>query len=319
MAKSNIPRKHHYLPQFYLKGFSVDGEGLYQVDRSSGRAIGVRIKDTAAIRDFHHIDGGEVADPQALEKALAVAEGELAPHLVALLGGKFHDRATQMYVAQLVSMLRLRVPAVRDHIQVTESAFIHSQIRMMEAAGKLPRPPELGNLTVNDFRIEVMNWAVMARMFTMASDENVLATYYALKPTLLHAPMGERFITSDQPVALYHPEASDLLGIGPETPGVVISVPLSSRAALLLEHGARRTVDRLATSAEVAEINRRTALLARQWIFTGEAPDTLVPLLENVRDKQAGFIYEEIPTKGGIGHLLRYVGIGPNRTSQITA
>lgn len=190
----------------------------------------------------------------------------------------------------------------------------------MEASGKLPPLPSgLEHLTANDFRVEVMNWAVMAQMFTMASDEDVLATYYALKPTLIHAPMGERFITSDQPVALYHSEANDLQGVGPETPGVVISLPLSSRAVLLLEHRPGRAVERLAASPEVAEINRRTALMARQWIFTGEAPHTLVPLLESLRGKHAGFTHEEIPTKKGIGHLLRYVGIGPATPSRFTS
>jgi hypothetical protein len=50
MTKKNRPRKHHYLPQFYLKAFSVDGEGLYQIDKSTGKTTGVRTKDNAAPR-----------------------------------------------------------------------------------------------------------------------------------------------------------------------------------------------------------------------------------------------------------------------------
>lgn len=316
MSNGNAPRKHHYLPQFYLKGFAVRNEGLYQIQKSTGKIVGVRIKDAAAIRDFHIIDDGEIADPQALEKALAVVEGALAPYLAHMLGGGFHDRATQMYVAQLVCLLRLRVPAVRDHIQESESAYLHTHIQMQEAAGKLPSAPEgMDAWSMADVRVEMMNWAIMDRIFRMASDDDVLSTYYALKPTLLHAPMGEQFIASDQPVALYHAEAGTGYGIGPETPGVVISMPLSSRAAILLENRIGPPIERIANSAEVAEINRRTSLMASEWLFTGEAPQQLMKILDDVRGIRAGFAYEQVPTANGTGYLLRYVGVGPAASS----
>ena len=32
------PRKHHYLSQFYLRGFSVDGRSVYRIEKRGGRA-----------------------------------------------------------------------------------------------------------------------------------------------------------------------------------------------------------------------------------------------------------------------------------------
>lgn len=106
MKKNPLPRKHHYLPQFYLRRFSTSGDGLFQIGKSDGREIPVKIKDTAAIRDFHELDGDDIPDKYALETELAKVEGEMAPYLASLLSGNFHHRPTQMYVIQLLSMLR---------------------------------------------------------------------------------------------------------------------------------------------------------------------------------------------------------------------
>lgn len=84
-----------------------------------------------------------------------------------------------------------------------------------------------------------------------------------------------------------------------------------SHVTLLFEHRSGHPAERHADSAEVSEINRRTALMASQWIFTGEASPGLAALLDSVRGKQAGFSYEEVPTRKGLGHLQLYVGIGP--------
>lgn len=307
------PRKHHYLPQFYLRGFSLDGQSLYQIDKASGKCHGVRIKDTAAIRDFHEIDGDEVDDPHLIEKQLAKVEGALAPYLANLLGGQFQDRATRMAVLQLLAMLRLRVPAVKQHIQRSKSAAVHSHLKLLEKAGKLPTPPAgfEDALRVDKLHVEVMNWNCLEIMFRMSADEKVLQLLYAMRPMLLLCPFGTRFVTSDQPVALFHPRAASAPGIGPATRGVEISLPLSSRTALLLDHQPGAPVERIATSAEVEEINRRTIVMAQDYVFTGEAPEALQSLLAHARGQVAGFRYEQVPTNRGFMHVERFMAVGP--------
>lgn len=310
------PRKHHYLPQFYLRRFSTDGEGLYQVNKTNGRIAPVKIKDTGAIRDFHTLDGEDSDNPDALESALSQVEGALAPHLADFLSGGFHRREARLYVMQFVSMMRMRVPALRDYLQVSMADVVHTELALMESQGKLPpAPPGLEDLLrVENLRVEMLNHKVMEQMYALASNEEVLHILYSMRPTLLHAPMGTRFITSDQPVALYHPDAPRLMGIGPDTPDVMISLPLSSRSALLLTHDRFRGVERSARATEVEEINRRTALLAQKWIFTGEAPAQLIPLLETGSGQSYGFVYEKMTIDKGTGFLMQYRGVGPVTT-----
>jgi hypothetical protein len=75
------PRKHHFLPQFYLRGFSTNRDGIFQIEKQQGRYYGCKIKDIAAIRDYHKLDGKETSDPQYFEKKLAELEGIQAEHV----------------------------------------------------------------------------------------------------------------------------------------------------------------------------------------------------------------------------------------------
>lgn len=313
MAQQPQPRKHHYLPQFYLRGFTTDGQSLYQVSKATGKSFGVRIKDTAAIRDFHEIDGDGVDDRHALEKELAKVEGELAPHLLDLLNGGFQSPDTRQYVLQLLAMLRLRVPAVKAHLQRTKASAVHSQLKLLEKNGKLPAPPGGFEeaLRAENLQVEIMNWSCLETMFSMAADEDVLRGLCAMRPTLLHCPFGARFVTSDQPVALFHPLATSGAGIGPATPGVEVSLPLSSRSLLLLDHLPGDPREVVATSSDVEEFNRRTIIMARDYVFTGEAPESLMPAIDASRGQSAGFEFNDIETDKGYVQVQRFVAVGP--------
>ena len=76
---SKQPRKHHYVPQFYLAGFSDDGSAsgtLYVLDKSKQAQWRSTPKDSAHQRDYHAVDLGPALDPMGVEKSLAHFEGQ---------------------------------------------------------------------------------------------------------------------------------------------------------------------------------------------------------------------------------------------------
>lgn len=75
------PRKHHYLPQFYLRRFSDNGTSIFQIEKQGMRAYMCSIHDAAAIRDYHTLDQPDHPNPQAVEKMLAEAERTMADAL----------------------------------------------------------------------------------------------------------------------------------------------------------------------------------------------------------------------------------------------
>jgi hypothetical protein len=308
------PRKHHYLPQFYLRGFSFDRRSLFQIEKATSIHYGCQIKDIAAVRDFHELDGVGIADPYALEKHLAKLEGEQATHLTDVLVDGIHDAMLRANLIQLLAVLRMRVPAVKSHIEKSYASTVRATGKALERLGRLPKPPPgyEDALRVDNLQFSTTNWKCLEVMFRMAANEKVLDILYRMRATLYRAPFGTSFLTSDQPVALYHPNlAKSPYGVGPATPGIEISLPLSSRALLKLEHEGGSDIECLATSEEVAEFNRRTIVMAQDYIFVGEDVERMALLVRSHSRVFAGFAHDDIDMGREFLQIQRFRPVGP--------
>lgn len=308
------PRKQHYLPQFYLRGFSLDGRGLHQIEKITGKHYGCQIKDAAAVKDFHELDYEGVEDPHALEKRLADMEGEFAKHLANVLADGIENEEARVYTVQLLSLMRLRVPAFKEHIEASYPSSIRKIAELMERDGRFPPvPPEHAEaLQVKNLKFSVLNWKAMDLIFRLAGSEKLLAILYGMRSTLYAAPPGMSFITSDQPVALYHPAASEMpYGIGPEVKGVEITLPLSSRKLLRLDHANPIHADQVALPKQVVEFNRRTAAMARRYVFVASHPENYAELVHATRNVKAGFVFDDLDHGDGLVQVQRYIALGP--------
>ena len=291
------PRKHHFLPQFYLRGFSEDQNSLYQIRKMTGESVGCRIKDLAAIRDFHEIDADDVEDPLALEKELATVEGQMSRFLAELLRDGLSNGRALVETIGFMSLLRMRVPAIKRHIEASLGETVRTAAEIMERQGKLPPPPPglEEALRVANLKITISNWKCMELMFGMASNHEVLNIMCKMQATLFRAPSGS-FITGDQPVALYHEDKTSPYGVGPATPGVEITVPLTSAALLRLTHSEAEDQELVASTEEVVEFNRRTIVMAEQYLYTGSCPSGIGDRALLLKDLSAGFTFDMLRT-----------------------
>ena len=311
--KNPRPRKHHYLPQFYLRGFSENGTHLYQIEKRTGKSFGASIGDTAAIRDFHKLDFDGCPDPEALEKFVSKVEALIAPALDTVLADEKLTSKTRNAMDCLVSMLMARVPATRDMMEESVRESAKSVGMLLEKNGGLPpKPPELEDLlSFESLEISVSNWYVLQHMYALAFDEDILQVIGRSQAELLRAPAGKHFITGDQPVAQFNadarPEESDKRG-GLADPDTVTTLPLSSKLALVLcntglsqGNGARD-----ATPMEVDEINRRTIVMSNDRLFASSIDDSLRKLLLRYGHCTAGAEFEVTRDANGVScHVLR--------------
>lgn len=309
------PRKQHYLPQFYLRGFSYDGRALHQIEKQSGRHYGCQIKDAAAIKDFHVMDYEGVEDPHILEKRLADMESKMSIYLKKLIEDGVQNTEARMYTLQFLSVMRLRVPAVKEFIQATRISGLRKLAELLEKDGKLPKPPPGLEETfkVKNLTFTINNWKVMEQIFTMASDEKVLSIFYNMRLKLYTAPPGMNFVTSDQPVSLFHPAAAiNPYGFGPSMNGVQITFPLSANKLILLEHSSENHEDIVATNEEVDEFNRRTIAMATSYIFAPYASQELLDLCEKTKNIHVGFIFDNLDYGERLEQVQRYQAVGPS-------
>ena len=308
------PRKHHFLPQFYLRGFSVDRRGIFQIEKLTGRHYGCQIKDIAAIRDYHELDGADTEDPYAFEKQLAEIEGQQATHLQNTLVEGIAQDHHRLNVLELLAIMRMRVPAVKEHIDRSYGSTVRATALALQRSGRLPKPPKGLEevLRVENLDIQILNWKCLEVMFRMGTSETVLQILASMRATLYRAPFGSRFVTSDQPVVLYHTTLwKSAYGAGPGTLGVEVSFALSSRALLMLDHAALPHSERIATSVEVEEFNRRTVAMAQEYIYTSETPESVAAVVQSSSRVFAGFRHDDIDVGTEFLQIHRFIPVGP--------
>jgi Protein of unknown function (DUF4238) len=302
------PKKHHYLPQFYLRGFSANARNVFQIEKGGDAAYLCAIEDAAAIRDFHTLDYEGCPDPVALERRLSDLEGEWAATLEEVLGGRPLGGQRRRSLLEFVAVMRMRVPAVKEFIETFEAGVVRAVAKRLEREGKAPRLPEpFESLSLVDHvRIHIRNWKLLESMFDRGLDPAHLEALNAMASTLLRAPSGNAFFTCDQPVALFHPRATqnDAYGVGPATSGVEVSFPLSSQVALLLTHEPNSPVSRDLTAVEVQEFNRRTVVMAQEYVFAPERSSAAQAMVARYATTTAGAALDVAETGDGSYHVL---------------
>lgn len=285
------PRKHHYVPRFFLGGFTDDGtaEGILNVvDTVRRRKWTSKPCDAAHRRDFYAIDGGQGADPMTIEKKLGLLEDRWSAVLRNVIEQQqlpsddpFGD------LMMFIAVMAVRVPRIRERT----STFIDEVKQTEEVANRwleqhghpLQSEDDHGSGGIDQ------TWYIQ-QMIQMAA---VLAPLLGLRTWQLWIadPTAPDLICSDSPVSLNWATAVT----GPYPPGfglrnTVVSIPLHKRVAMvgMLETDVgRRTIGKF----EVAQLNSATGMHASQlycpksdlvWLMkdgsTGDRDDLLETL-----------------------------------------
>jgi len=313
------PRKHHYLPQFYLRGFSANGTHIYQAEKRTGKIFGGRIADTGAIRDFHTLDFDGCPDPDAFEKLIGRVEAEVAPALADILETATLRSATRPHLDSLVAMLLGRVPAVKEMVEAGLLEAVRSVGLLLEKNGKLPPKPAglEDELAFENVAISISNWKIMDHMFRLAFDPDILSTLGRCTARLIRVPAGKSFITGDQPVSQFNGDArpEDMNGWGLADPDSVLTLPLSSALAVQLSwSGELEECVRMAAAAEVDEINRRAITMSTERLFAHAFDGSIEKLLLRYGHCTAGSKLDVIRTEGaGSYHVQRTVPVMDSR------
>jgi len=273
------------------------------------------IRDAAAIRDYHELDFPGVDDRNAIEKRLSDIESPLAEALAHALQNGIASPEIHCSIIELVALLRVRAPAFKAGIDAFLQNVVRSTGKMLEQRGELPPPPPgLENvLRIDNLSVEISNWKILEYMFRIASDRRLFDILTAMKPTMLRAPEGTFFLTCDQPVAIFHPIATptDDYGVGLVDLATEVSVPLSATALLHLSWRIKPDSDldkgdRLATTDEMVEFNRRTVVMASSLVFAPEPSQVAIETTTRHSHCSAGVDLDVLEGSGKTLHLARF-------------
>ena len=281
------PKAQHYIPRFYLKGFT-DKQGKLWVCEKFKPIRKSKPKDEAHRPDYYtHAEQGE--RDETAEDTLEEIESRAAPIIRKLANPAFRPTPQQMgHVYLFVAFTFARVPSWRENLDrivarfakdrqvnlAKDRAGFHRMCADMERDTGKPLGMDIEDLRQyilkGEYEVVQASRAFnLGSMFESAIDIAKHLNEFSYE--VLYAPAERVFVTSDSPVFTLLPEGGRqaTIGMGFGWPRVQVHFRLNKRACLRLKKGIESA--RLQISEQQLEqINRITMLNATQHLYSSE-------------------------------------------------
>jgi hypothetical protein len=241
-------KKHHQVPQFYLRTFA-DAKGRVTVfDRRTGRSWNQRVEEVATNTNLYTVRDRDGRPSDVVEQALADAEGTVAGSVGAMLAPTPHlvdvDRAQ---VAFFVALQFIRTAAMRDQLE----NILDLNTRMMVEANVGGDPPDQVERFIRQRYADAPEWlkdqirgiaADPSKRIELPTEEwtghfapliHDLAGLLLRRGWWLASAADRAFLTCDDPVVLTV-TPGDLPGVGFANAAQVL-IALSPHRVLVME------------------------------------------------------------------------------------
>lgn len=276
-------RRHHYISQFYLKGFASDPvrPRLFAVDLIERRNFQPNTTGIALEVDFHTTEA-DGQPPDIVETALSKFEGDVAPALArTVASASFVSDDDKGLLVFFATLLLVKHPLMRTTwddvlnkiMQYTSKAQAANpeawtkNLQQMIVDGDMPPDTDIERLRQSilsdEHDISLSTGAHLETEFNLAKELFPLVAQR--KWNVYKATIGE-FVTCDRPVSLIwtDPRKSDPIGLAHRNTRLLF--PLSPTVAI--SGGFELTDSMVEVGAEdVAKINGRIILNAGRQVY----------------------------------------------------
>src|SRR4051794_33537687 len=145
---ANRPKRHHYLPQFYLDGFTRGGL-LWLFDRKKNEFRKQTPINTAVESGFYTIRTMDGSNSDAVEETLAMIEGAVKPAIDRLDAGAPISDEDRGWTATFIATLFLRTPGFRRNHDAAHESMMKRTMQILysdprAAAARLERMKAAG-------------------------------------------------------------------------------------------------------------------------------------------------------------------------------
>lgn len=288
----NIPKKHHYIPEFLLAGFTDTGSKdglLWVIDKNDGRQWQTKPSGIAFSKGFYDIETDDLPR-DFIENAFAFFEEMAAPVIKKIIIKKSIPVGENFErLIMFLSIMAMRVPSVRrifdgilkNIIEIstkdafaTEAHFNSIKERMKNDGidvSNMKDYKELREFIFSDrYDIKIdQNWQI----YTMWHGISIVYPWLIKRNWMLIAPKtgSTGFICSDRPLSLrwIKDEGPSFFGPGFGLEGTFVAMPLSKKLALFGTF--ERNIGGLQKdNSTVTLINTCTGMYSDRHIYFGE-------------------------------------------------
>ncbi|ASY74319.1 DUF4238 domain-containing protein [Sinorhizobium fredii] len=290
MAKGREKKKQHFVPKAYLSAW-VDPTSpseqsyVWLFDKTGGDGKRKGPENTFTQTDFYTIPMPDGSRNLRIENGLSHLEGGLQDLRVNFL--ERHKQIPAVRHVKLMAFLaamEARTPAFRDHhralwnevLRMGEEMAASMEGKSADELRRLAGPRVSGRTTFTMEQARELAERPIQNMLPAAISAQV-QILSQMQSTVVVAPPGKAFITSDAPAYRYDPEAHkrpfQYQGAGLGWPTTEVILPLSPRQALIVHHGERVPGIKPIKYASlpgtlVDELNRRTQIFADKTIVS---------------------------------------------------
>lgn len=285
----NSPKRHHYVPDSYLAGFTEPGSAyahIFSKQTSSFRRQ--RTNQVAVVGQYYRQDHApDGVDKNVLEKHFGQEvepKGMEALRQLSIAPGSLGEEGMADFL-QYLELQRIRVPRQLDQVRLSLEADLIARILST---------PEISN-TLNNRQLTIKE---SIRFEVLRNSVGLLIPYFSkMRWEIIEAAPGSSFITSDSPVSFQNPEILPPMEPGIAMYGTRVLFPLTKQRLLLLQYPQYLSKEKAATellaegqmvedgsieivtgqvwSARKVEIHNRVMFFLAQDIIVGENEDVV--------------------------------------------
>lgn len=282
----NHPKRHHYIPQFFLKYFSQDKSNLWVFDRVKKE---YRFQDTRKIASENKFYTYTVKGKEEnLENLFGKIEGLAKPILDKLLIKEEISMQEKADFSMFLAALRVRIPDFKKwteesgekmYKKFNKLTFSNREYveKMIKKSGKRVSEQEIDELM--DFATDESRYYVkfppgywLGTMLRLSLD--IADIFIDSNWDLYHFDKKYALLTSDNPVVLVPPKNYDpFYGFGLATVGTVKVIPLSSNICLVTKELTKtpEIVHKDSTEKDLSRwFNRIVATNSDRFVFSPE-------------------------------------------------
>jgi hypothetical protein len=278
------PRKHHFVPSFYLSGFTQsgteDGE-LHVIDVERKATWRSTPRNSAKEGDFYSLDDPATPDATAIEKSLARLEGMMAPVVQSIREDQLPNSPQEFEALMgFVAFMTVRTPSVRDFVNAITVEKIKEVMRDRMSTDQgladfcapagVSETAEQEKLrdfaNSDDYTLSVGNTWFVSRMWEAAI--HLTPALLSRRWTIMTAETDESvLICSDSPVTILARDAAELRPPPGAWRPTTVLLPLDRRHVLVSDvRGPTRKVT--LTAYDITRVNTNTMVRASQ-LYSG--------------------------------------------------
>ena len=324
--------KDHYVPQFYLDAFAIEGPGekgphIYQY--MDGQVVSPRISDVASEKDYYTFvveEEGRDTVTRAVDDFFKNIERPAASVIQRIIKEESLDitKEERERVAVFFATLAVRTPGFLNLAQALHSTAM-KEIGMAGAENKevLAEDVRKAGMEIDEKQLDELHDFVMKGEYDITFSKESKAyfvakgledakrlsgMYYAKSWHLLLVDGKIPLLTSDNPVSIYRPKYIPAVYNAGYGSGVIV-IPLSPRVAILMRDKPIRKEILHINEYMVNRLNRNTIRFSNEFVFGNVHTDQFEKLFNKTQRKA----YQEVKAVkvGWAPYTLMSTGVAP--------